>query len=250
MRKKKKKQQEEEKRDLFIVCFTALSLILLAFFICLNSMATLTEERVQNGIYSVKTAFGVLPGSRPGFGNRPVPVETYSVEGITEELIDRFLKGINELNLGNDVFLGVISRGLVLSLSGDLLFSKGSTKLNPKAIPLLHKAADMIRSCTNRIRIEGHADNSPVRGIRFSSNFEISAARAISVLRYFTEVEKIPENRFYAVGCGQYRPLFPNDSPEHRAKNRRVWIVFEGKPKKKHSDEINIHGFNFKIGGL
>ena len=250
MKKKKKKQEEPEKKDLFIVGFTALSLILLAFFICLNSMATLTEEKVQNGIYSVKTAFGVLPGSRPGFGNRPVPVETYSVEGITEELIDRFLEGINSLNLGDNVFLGVISRGLVLSLSGDILFPKGSTKLNPKAIPLLHKAAEMIKSCSNRIRIEGHADNTPIKGGRFSSNFELSAARAISVLRYFIEVEKLPENRFYAVGCGQYRPLFPNDTPEHMAKNRRVWIVFEGKPKKKHTDEININGFNFKIGGI
>ncbi|RLB11554.1 MAG: hypothetical protein DRG27_00945 [Deltaproteobacteria bacterium] len=250
MRKKKKKQEEAEKKDLFIIGFTSLSLILLAFFICLNSMATLTEEKIQNGIYSVKTAFGVLPGSRPGFGNRPVPVEIYSVEGISEELIDRFLKEINEFNLGNNVFLGVISRGLVLSITGDILFQRGSTKLNPKVIPLLHKAAKMIRACENRIRIEGHSDSSPVKGISFSSNFEVSAARAISVLRYFTEVERIAENRFYAVGCGQYRPLFPNDTPEHMAKNRRVWIVFEGKPKKRHSDEINIHGFNFRIGGL
>jgi len=160
------------------------------------------------------------------------------------------LGDISSLDLGNRVFLGVISRGLVLSLSGDLVFKKGSTKLNPKCIPLLHKAAEMIRSCNNRVRIEGHADNSPVRGGRFSSNFELSAARALAVLRYFTQVEGIPEKRFYAVGCGQYRPLFPNDTPEHMAKNRRVWIVFEGKPKRKQSDQIEIHGFKFRIGGI
>ncbi len=250
MRKKKKQQEEPEKKDLFIVGFTSLSLILLAFFICLNSMATLTEERIQNGIYSVKTAFGVLPGNRPGLGNRPVPVEEYSIEGLTEELIDKFLGDIKGLNLGDRVFLGVTSRGLVLNLDGDLLFKKGSAKLNPKCIPLLHKAANMIRSCTNRIRIEGHADNSPVRGGRFSSNFELSAARALAVLRYFTQVEGIPEKRFYAVGCGEYRPLFPNDTPEHMAKNRRVWIIFEGKPKKRYSNQIEIHGFKFKIGGI
>lgn len=248
--RKKKKQEEPEKKDLFIVSFTSLSLILLAFFICLNSMATLTEERIQNGIYSVKTAFGVLPGNRPGLGNRPVPVENYSIEGLTEELVNRFLQEISSLDLEDKVFLGVISRGLVLSLSGDLLFKKGSTKLNPKCIPLLHKAAEIIRSCNNRIRIEGHADNSPVRGSKFSSNFELSAARALAVLRYFTQVEGLPEKRFYAVGCGEYRPLFPNDTAEHMAKNRRVWIVFEGKPKKKQSDQIEIHGFKFKIGGV
>ena len=248
--KKKKKQEKPEKRNLFIVCYTALSLILLAFFICLNSLATFTEERVQRGMYSVKTAFGVLPGSRPEFGNKPVPVENYSIEGITQEIINRFKNLINDSYLSNAIFLGVISRGLVLSLKGDLLFSKGSVKLKPESYPILHKAAQIIRECKNKIRIEGHADNSSIKGKRFSSNFEISAARAITVLRFFTEVEKIPEKRFYAVGCGEYRPLFPNDTPEHRAKNRRVWIIFEGKLNKKKSNQINIHGFNFKLGGF
>ncbi len=245
-RKKKKNQEEEQKKDLFIICYTALSLILLAFFICLNSMATLTEERVQNGIYSVKTAFGVLPGSQPGFGNKPVPVQLYSIEGLTEDLIRKFLNNVQ--GFGDNVFLGVIKRGMVFSIRSDLLFPKGSTKINPGYIPLLHKVAEVIRSCRNRIRIEGHSDNTPVRGKRYTSNFELSAARAVSILRYFTEVEKIPDSRFYAVGCGEYRPLFPNDTPEHRAMNRRVWIIFEGKPKKKN--EIEIKGFRFKIGGV
>ncbi len=250
MKKRKKPQEEEEKKDLFIICYTALSLILLAFFICLNSMATFTEERVQKGMYSVKTAFGILPGSRPGFGNKPVPVENYSIEGISEETINQILRIIKSSHIGSDMFLGIISRGLVLSMKGDLLFPKGSARLRPEAYHLLHKAAQVIRRCKNRIRIEGHADNSPVRGGKFSSNFELSAARAITVLKFFTEAEKIPEKRLYAVGCGEYRPLFPNDTPEHMAKNRRVWIVFEGKPIKKHSDQINIHGFNFRIGGF
>ncbi len=251
MAKKRRKQEEEEpKKDMFIVCYTALSLILLAFFICLNSMATFTEERVQKGMYSVKTAFGVLPGSLPGFGNKPIPLENYSIEGITPEVINEFLSYIQTTYLGNSVFLGIISRGLVLSLKGDLLFAEGSTKLKPESYPILHKAAQIIRSCNNRIRIEGHSDNLPVKGKRFSSNFELSAARAVTVLRFFTEVEKIPENRFYAVGCGEYRPLFPNDTPEHRAKNRRVWIVFEGKLKRKHMNQININGFKFRIGGV
>jgi chemotaxis protein MotB len=146
--------------------------------------------------------------------------------------------------------LGIINRGLVLSLQEDLLFSKGGIKLKPASYPLLHQAAKIIRSCKNRIRIEGHADNSPVRGKRFSTNFELSAARALTVLRFFTEVEKIPERRLYAMGCGEYRPLFPNDTPEHRAKNRRVWIIFEGKPKRRQANQINIHGFDFRIGGV
>jgi len=248
--RKKQKEERREKKNLFIVCYTALSLILLAFFICLNSMATLTEERVQEGMYSVKTAFGILPGSLPGLGNKPVSIKNYSIEGIGQEIISKLLNIINSTSSGNDVFLGVISRGLVLSLKEDLLFPKGSIRLKPGCYPVLHQAANIIRSCKNRIRIEGHADNSPVKSKRFSSNFELSAARALTVLRFFTEVEKIPEKRLYAVGCGEYRPLFPNDTEEHRAKNRRVWIVFEGKPKKIQTNQINIHGFNFKIGGF
>jgi len=210
-------------------------------------MATLIEEIVQKGMYSVKTAFGILPGSMPGLGNKPVPVENYSVEGISDEIINELLNSISRFS--NDVFLGVISKGLVLSLNSDLLFPKGSAKLKPECYPLLHKAAMIIKSCKNRVRIEGHADNIPVKGGKFSSNFELSAARALTVLRFFTEVEKIPEKRLYAVGCGEYRPLFPNDTEEHRAKNRRVWIIFEGKLRKK-TNQINVHGFSFKIGGI
>ncbi len=249
--KKKKRQEEEAKKDLFIVGYTSLSLILLAFFICLNSMATLTEERVQKGMYSVKTAFGILPGSMSlSLGKRPMPVQLYSIEGISKEVIERLTETINSLGLRDDVFLGVISRGLVLSLKSDILFPKGSVHLKPEAYKLLHEAAKVIRLCKNRIRIEGHTDDLPVRGGRFKTNFELSAARALSVLRYFTEVEKIPEKRLYAVGCGQYKPLFPNDTEEHRARNRRVWIIFEGKPKRMFYDRIKVKGFEFKIGGL
>ena len=248
-RKKKKAEEEAGKRDLFIVGYTALSLILLAFFICIDSMATLTEKRVQKGMYSVKSAFGVLPGeSTKIIGNKLIPIENFSLEGIDLETVRSLLEVIKSLNLTNDdISLGVTKRGLVLSLKGDLLFAPGSVDLKPGSYPILDQAAKLIASCPNKIRIEGHSDNIPIKNKRFSSNFELSAARALSVLEYFTRIKGLPAGRFYAVGCGEYRPLFPNDTKEHRAKNRRVWIIFEGTPRWSRLNRIDIHGFTFKI---
>jgi len=88
----------------------------------------------------------------------------------------------------------------------------------------------MTRDWDNQIRIEGHTDDLPIHNSVFPSNWELSSARAISVLRYFIQ-KGIEPQRLAAVGYGEYHPLVPNTSPENRARNRRVEIYIQKKEK-------------------
>jgi chemotaxis protein MotB len=129
------------------------------------------------------------------------------------------------------------SEGLHLRLGDRLLFDIGKAQLKPQVIPILKKIAELVRNNQKEVYVEGHTDNVPIHTKQFPSNWELSTARAMSVVRYLHVVEGIPGNRLAAVGHGEFRPLVPNDTPAHRAKNRRVeiYITWKGKVENKFS---------------
>ena len=104
-----------------------------------------------------------------------------------------------------------------------MLFNLGSANLNPNIFELLDLAIDVTKGWPNSIRIEGHTDNIPINTDKYPSNWELSSARALSVLKYFIGNGISPE-KISATGYGEYRPLVPNNTVENRAKNRRVEI--------------------------
>ncbi len=249
MARKKKKEEESKRGDSAAVLSAALNTILLAFFICLTSMATITTEKVMKGLYSIRTSFGVAGG-----GVSPIetmgPLDELYLKGINHEAIMQLKHFVESHPFSNQIRLGVTKRGLVIELSSDLLFAPGSASLNARIYPILDRVASLIKSCKNKVIIEGYTDSTPVRTGPYSSNWELSTARAISVLKFFVNQEGIPANRFIAAGYGPTKPIFPNDTPEHRAKNRRVWILLKGTPqplKKTNNEEVNIKGFFFKV---
>lgn len=120
-------------------------------------------------------------------------------------------------------------RGLVITLMNDAYFERGSAELTPEIRDIMGKVAELVRDreVKNKIRIEGHTDNTPVKargGIR--DNWELSTQRAVNVLRLLEEGGVEPK-RLSAAGYGEYRPLpgNTNDTPEERALNRRVEII-------------------------
>jgi chemotaxis protein MotB len=110
-------------------------------------------------------------------------------------------------------------------LPSPVLFPSGSAELTPEAVNILKEIASSLRTIKNKVIVEGHTDNIPIsKGGKYSSNFELSAARAFSVVKYFIDKEKIPPERFSVYGYGEYKPIAPNDTEENRAKNRRIEI--------------------------
>ncbi len=116
-------------------------------------------------------------------------------------------------------------RGLVVTVMTDkMLFSRGDADLRPAEMGLLDKVAQVINTVPNQVRVEGHTDSLPIHTPRFPSNWELSAVRATTVLRYF-EGHQVSASRLEATGSADQRPVAPNDTEEHRGQNRRVEVV-------------------------
>lgn len=132
--------------------------------------------------------------------------------------------------LGKDVEVVINKRSVSLRVNNDILFDTGLAELSPHGLDVLGKMAEALNKKGYDITVEGHTDSVPVRpGAKYSSNWDLSSARAISVVRYL-QARGIGKAHLKAVGLADTKPIADNGSPEGRARNRRVELVIE-KPK-------------------
>lgn len=111
-----------------------------------------------------------------------------------------------------------------------IVFRSGSANILPQGMAVLDKLADAIKDSTDTIRVEGHTDDTPISDklkAKYPTNWELSAARAAAVARYFETKHLINPKRLESLGFSMYRPIAPNDSDENKQRNRRVEIVLK-----------------------
>jgi chemotaxis protein MotB len=151
-----------------------------------------------------------------------------------------------------DVTISELQGKLTVNILDRVLFASGEAELKPEGEQVLAQVASVLTQHTNRqIYVIGHTDNVPIRGTlygRFSSNWELSTARATAAVRYLTEKAGVNPAMLAAVGYGEYHPIASNATPEGRAKNRRIAIVIVPErfnplesgepPAKEHSAEV------------
>jgi chemotaxis protein MotB len=113
---------------------------------------------------------------------------------------------------------------LEIEINADILFPSGAGEFAPAAEPVLDKLAEVLKPFPNPIRVEGHTDDRPIKTASFPSNWELSAARAASVVHQFTR-QGIDPLRLEIVGFGEFHPRQPNDTSEGRNANRRVVVL-------------------------
>lgn len=125
-----------------------------------------------------------------------------------------------------EVSLSMQEKGLVVTFVSEVLFDSGKADIKPTAIGSLDKVAEVLLSSAAgmNVGIEGHTDNVPIKYSKWESNWELSAARARSVLKHFLS-KGIEPNRLSFTGYGEYHPVASNDTAAGRQKNRRVEIV-------------------------
>ena len=140
-----------------------------------------------------------------------------SLQRLSKELQEEIKDGKLEMNME--------ARGLVISLKQSAFFPSGQDGLDQKNLPTLKKVADVIRILPNSIQLEGHTDAVPIHNTRFKSNWELSCARAIAVMDVLCDTFALERGRFSVVGRAETAPLDTNDTPEGRARNRRVDII-------------------------
>jgi chemotaxis protein MotB len=202
--------------------------LLLTFFVLLLSMAEIDKLKFDEAVVSLRGAFGIVQSRTIKDATSEIAVPRIAV--IPYDMLQRVYKqvitNIEKLELDKDIEV-VMDRGaMVLRVTENVLFAPGSSNLKKEAGPVLRKVADLISPLPFEVRIEGHTDNTPYKD-SWNTNWDLSAFRAIAVLKYFAENKLLSLDLLSAVGYGEQRPLVPNDSIENRALNRRVEIVLE-----------------------
>ena len=143
----------------------------------------------------------------------------------SEELAELVEEAVMENNLSGDVEIEFNSQFVQLTLNGAVLFDSGSVELKENALPILDKVGVILeRYSSGVIEIEGHTDNVPMSGAKYSNNDELSNGRALSVFNYVISNTNLDPAGIRHAGRGEYVPIADNSTPEGRAKNRRVEI--------------------------
>ncbi|MBW2483070.1 MAG: flagellar motor protein MotB [Deltaproteobacteria bacterium] len=226
---KRKKGNEGPAGGGWEIVYSGFVLILLCFFIMLSSFSTMEEAKIMRFVKSFVDAVGIMQGGLKFDSGATVLPKSADIVDSNDKLAQLFseLAELNErLKKEKDITLAYSTKGLVMRLSDRALFDVGVANISPQAVPLLQKVGDIIARTNFEVRIEGHSDNLPIKTVQFPSNWELSTARAVNVLRFFLETGRISSQRMSAVGFGEFQPMVPNDSIEHRAQNRRVEIIF------------------------
>ncbi|MFH0772338.1 MAG: OmpA family protein [Candidatus Omnitrophota bacterium] len=161
--------------------------------------------------------------------------ESRELENARAEL-EAKLKGEEGVSVGMD------ERGLVVTFIAEVLFDSGKAKIRTEADEVLDKVVNVINSqvADRNIAIEGHTDNEPIKKSGWKSNWELSTARATSVLHYLEEKGTAPQ-RLQATGYGEYHPVDTNETKEGRQKNRRVEIIILPKMTKQETEFLKEH---------
>lgn len=219
-----------ENHERWLVSYADFVTLLFAFFVVLFASSTVDRSKVQRFASGFEAllqrpggSLSVLKGTRS-----PRPVSS-TVEALTVSqmapILDRLEQDLAPEISSGEVRISLEPRGLVMSLSDAGFFEPGDDRLQPSSRKTLRKAAAALTRIPGEIRLEGHTDNRPIKTPRFPSNWRLSTARAVSVLRLLVREHGIEPRRLAAAGFGEQRPLAPNDSTANRARNRRVDVV-------------------------
>jgi flagellar motor protein MotB len=139
-------------------------------------------------------------------------------------LADDLSQALGPLLQSGEVRLMDTARGLAVEISSSVLFAPAQANLQPGSIAALQNVAQVLRSVENPIEVQGHTDKLPISTAQFPSNWELASARASAVVRLFLTSGLAPD-RLAAIGYADNRPVEAGDSPEARARNRRVTLL-------------------------
>ncbi len=163
----------------------------------------------------------------------PPPVSEETIRSINE-LSKQLHSKLDKLIKNKDVIIKKGKDWIEIEMKSKVLFYSGEARLGRSAVPIIGKIADILRDAANPILVEGFTDNRPINTPRFPSNWELSAARAASVVHLLERYGIKPE-RMAAIGYGEYKPVADNRTEAGRQRNRRVVIVVSNKKDRRHS---------------
>lgn len=249
-RKKYFGDDDHENHERWLVSYADFVTLLFAFFVVMYSISSVNNEKYEHlsealdeafsSNYKTKTVADPIQIGSELTLIEPIVLDNPAVEEVIKQkqLSKEILRERRQLQLISEQFEDVlqpyIDNDLVevkrndfwieLEMNSQLLFLSGEAELAGKAIPVIRKISEVVRRMQNVINIEGHTDNIPIDTLEFPSNWDLSSARATTVVREFVK-NGISAKRLSAIGYGEFHPVADNKSEEGRIKNRRVVLV-------------------------
>ena len=272
-RRKKNLLDASDNHERWLVSYADFVTLLFAFFVVMYSISSVNDEKYESLSEALDEAFSTIRKVRKVIdpiqvGTEPTTIQPIRLDNPTtgeinkhRELSEEILKERRQLQLVSEQFQDVlqpyIENDLIevkrhdfwieLEMNSQLLFLSGEAELSIKAIPVLKKIAEVIRRMPNVINIEGHTDNVPIDTVEFPSNWDLSSARATTVVREFVQ-NGISPKRLSAIGYGEFHPVADNNNEVGRNKNRRVVLVLMsqafaryGMSDKKRAEVLNLN---------
>jgi chemotaxis protein MotB len=245
--KKRHKHPEHSNMERWLISYADFITLLFILFLVLFAMSQVDVRKFESLIESFANrgaGISVLeenPGSLvPKKSNQMMGPENQSDEKMSTK--EKEQKNINEDNrlrklkqeiedyasangLQDAISAQIEENGLNLLITSGILFKSGEADLLPSAIGIIDGIFQKLLEYDNEIRVEGHTDNTPIHTAKFPSNWELSTARSVNVIRHMIEERGFDPSRLSAVGYGEYHPIDTNETAEGRTKNRRVEII-------------------------
>ncbi|MBF0329159.1 MAG: OmpA family protein [Nitrospirae bacterium] len=209
MSKRAKKEEEHENHERWLVSYADFITLLFTFFAALYALSSLDKAKAEKISGSLRQAFKVIEA--------PVLVYEEKTRALVDDIRDK-IKDVNGISAKTE------PRGVIVTFADGVLFDSGSADIKKEAEIILDKLPPVLSSAPGKILIEGHTDNVPLSRGKYTSNWELSTARASSILNFFI-TKGLDPNRFSIAGYAEYRPVALNDTEEGKAKNRRVELI-------------------------
>ena len=224
-----------------MVTFADLMALMMTFFVLLYSFSSIDETKYREIARSMASGFGGVlrttqtpPADTVGPTNLiPSPMRRASrgksrakKSGGADQDLEKKLKE----SLASEIAEGIIAvettgNNVVIRFPDEVAFPPGSDEISEEIIPILQRVSEKLKETPGMIMVSGHTDDRPISSDKFDSNWSLSTDRAVTVIQRLEALGTIDSSRISAVGYADTRPLAPNDSPENRAKNRRVEIA-------------------------
>lgn len=230
MRARRKFKPEAQKQDRWLVSYADLVTVLFAFFVVMYSISSVNEGKYKTLLSSLEKSFSSSPQAstditesktRPQAKPKILKTEAELFRSRAAQQIAQDLAPYIKNNL---IEVTHYPRRIEVEMKSQLLFDSAQATLTAPALPVLKQLSTLIRTLPNKIHVEGYTDNRPIHTTTFPSNWELSAARAASVVHQLMQHGIAPQ-RMAAIGYGEYHPIANNNNPQGRLKNRRVVLV-------------------------
>jgi chemotaxis protein MotB len=230
-------QRQSDNHDRWLVSYADFITLLFAFFVVMYALSNVSDGKYRVLSVSLVNAFGsnkvveqIAPVAQPfplDMTSRKVAKsaamqakQREQMRGMAQDI----LNVMDSLVHDGQVRVTQSNRGISVEINASLLFASGQAQLRPESERALQQVARVLANSEQGIQVEGYTDDTPISTSQFPSNWELSAARASSVVRLFS-ASGVAEPRLSAIGYGPNRPVTPNESAEGRARNRRVTVM-------------------------